>query len=73
MTKHKFSFSLSGLTGRRGAVRVKQAPAADERRSRFDAELQKGVDDAEQGATKDADEVFDRLETKYRAMSKKRG
>lgn len=68
----KFSFSLSALTGRSAALRAKQAPAADERRSRFDAEVQKGLDDAAAGRVKDADEVFDRLDAKYQAMAKRR-
>jgi len=41
--------------------------------ARFDAEIQKGIDDANAGRVKDADEVFDRLEAKYRAMSQRRG
>ncbi|HEX6073364.1 MAG TPA: hypothetical protein VFY95_10210 [Sphingomicrobium sp.] len=41
--------------------------------AKFDAEIQKGLDDANTGRLKDADEVFDRLEAKYRAMSQRRG
>lgn len=39
--------------------------------ARFDAEIQKGIDDANAGRLKDADEVFDRLEAKYQAMSQR--
>ncbi len=39
--------------------------------TRFDAEIQKGLDDVKRGALKDADEVFDRLEAKYRAISQR--
>jgi antitoxin ParD1/3/4 len=41
--------------------------------AKFDAEIQKGLDDVEAGRLKDADEVFDRLEAKYAAMSLRRG
>ena len=37
--------------------------------AKFDAEIQKGFDDIEAGQLKDADNVFDRLEAKYQAMS----
>jgi predicted transcriptional regulator len=40
--------------------------------AKFDAEIQKGFDDIDAGRLKDADEVFDRLETKYAAMSQRR-
>ncbi len=39
--------------------------------TRFDAEIKKGLDDVKRGALKDADEVFDRLEAKYRAISQR--
>lgn len=41
--------------------------------AKFDAEVQKGFDDIDAGRLKDADEVFDRLEAKYAAMSQRRG
>jgi antitoxin ParD1/3/4 len=41
--------------------------------AKFDVEIQKGLDDTDAGRLKDADEVFDRLEAKYRAMSQARG
>lgn len=41
--------------------------------AKFDAEIQKGLDDVEAGRLVDADIVFDRLEKKYRAMSQSRG
>ena len=40
--------------------------------AKFDAEIQEGFDDIDAGRLKDADEVFDRLEGKYRAMSQRR-
>ena len=36
--------------------------------AKFDAEIQKGLDDAAAGRVKDAEVVFDRLIAKYRAM-----
>jgi predicted transcriptional regulator len=48
---------------------------SDEERAiwaKFDAEIQKGLDDVAAGRLKDADEVFDRLEAKYAAMSRHR-
>jgi antitoxin ParD1/3/4 len=39
--------------------------------ARFDAEIQKGIDSADRGELFDAEEVFDRLERKYRAMAKR--
>lgn len=47
-------------------------PEKQEIWAKFDAEIQKGIDDANAGRLKDADEVFDRLEAKYRAMSQHR-
>lgn len=41
--------------------------------AKFDVEIQKGFDDIDAGRLKDADEVFDRLEAKYAAMSQRRG
>jgi hypothetical protein len=41
--------------------------------ARFDAEIQKGFDDIEAGRLKDADEIFERLEAKYAAMSRHAG
>jgi antitoxin ParD1/3/4 len=35
------------------------------------AEIQKGIDSADRGELVPADEVFDRLEAKYRAMAEK--
>ena len=49
---------------------------SDEERAiwaKFDAEIQKGIDAAKAGRFVDADEFFDRLVAKYRAMSKRRG
>ena len=40
--------------------------------ARFDAEIRKGTDSADQGQVQDAGEVFDRLERKYEAMVAKR-
>lgn len=39
--------------------------------ARFDAEIQKGIDDADAGRTEDADIVFKRLIAKYQAMAEK--
>jgi antitoxin ParD1/3/4 len=39
--------------------------------ARFEAEVQKGIDDADAGRTEDADVVFDRLIAKYKAMAAK--
>lgn len=39
--------------------------------ARFEAEIQKGIDSADRGELYDAEEVFDRLERKYRAMAKR--
>jgi hypothetical protein len=41
--------------------------------SRFDAEIQQVFDDIEAGRLKDADEIFERLEAKYAAMSRHAG
>jgi len=41
--------------------------------TKFDAEVQKGFDDIQAGRLKDADEVFDRLEAKYAAMTRRHG
>ena len=41
--------------------------------AKFDAEIQKGFNDIAAGRIKDADDVFDRLEAKYTAMSQRRG
>ena len=41
--------------------------------AKFDAEIQKSIDDMEAGRLKNADEVFDRLEAKYAAMAQRRG
>lgn len=49
---------------------------SDEERAiwaKFDIEIQKGIDAANAGKVKDADEVFDRLIAKYEAMAKRRG
>ena len=37
--------------------------------ARFEAEIQKGIDSADRGELTDADEVFGRLESKYRRMA----
>lgn len=73
ITKHYFSSFLPGLFGRKSVARAAPARAEDAKRARFDAEIQKGVEAAAEGKVKDADEVFDRLEAKYEAMSKRRG
>ena len=39
--------------------------------ARFEAEIQKGIDDADAGRTEDADVVFKRLIDKYTAMAAK--
>lgn len=44
----------------------------EEAEARFSAELQKGIDAADRGELADADEVFDRLERKYRTMAEQR-
>jgi hypothetical protein len=41
--------------------------------AKFDVEIQKGIDAANAGKLKDADQVFDRLIAKYEAMAKRRG
>lgn len=41
--------------------------------AKFDAEIQRGFDDIAAGRLKDADEVFDRLEAKYAAMTRRAG
>lgn len=73
MTKHTLSSFLPSVFGRNAERRKMPARPVDEKRARFDAEIQKGVDAATEGRVKDADEVFDRLEAKYEAMSKRRG
>lgn len=58
------------------AKRKIDPPTSDKEREiwvKFDAEIQKGIDDANAGRLEDADDVFDRLEEKYRAMSQRRG
>lgn len=40
--------------------------------AKFDAEIQKGLDDVAAGRLRDADEVFDELEARYAAMSRAR-
>ncbi|MET1112860.1 MAG: type II toxin-antitoxin system ParD family antitoxin [Allosphingosinicella sp.] len=40
--------------------------------ARFEAEIQKGIDDADAGRTEDADIVFKRLIDKYEAMAEKK-
>ena len=41
--------------------------------AKFDAEIEKGLADIAAGRLKDADDVFDRLEAKYAAMSRPHG
>jgi predicted transcriptional regulator len=53
--------------------REEMSPKEREIWAKFDAEIRKGFDDIEAGRLKDADEVFDRLEAKYAAMSQRRG
>jgi hypothetical protein len=68
MTKPGF---LSNFFPRRqAALRVNRPSSLHERRASFDAAMQKSIDSAAKGRGKDADEVFDRLEAKYKAMSK---
>ena len=47
---------------------VRLVEEREERLVRFDAEIQKGIDDFEAGRFKSIDEVFDRLTAKYEAM-----
>ena len=57
------------------AKRKPQEEMTDEERAiwaKFDAEIQKGIDDIKHGRLIDADEFFDELEAKYRAMSERR-
>ena len=49
-------------------VQDREARLAD-----FDAAIRRGLDDLAAGRTTPAEEVFDRLERKYRAMIDKRG
>jgi predicted transcriptional regulator len=49
------------------------SPKDRARWAKFDAEIQNGFDDIAAGRLKDADEVFNRLEAKYAAMSQRRG
>jgi antitoxin ParD1/3/4 len=44
----------------------------EKRLAALDAAIERGRADAEAGRTKPAEEVFDRLEAKYRAMAKQR-
>jgi predicted transcriptional regulator len=53
--------------------REDMSPEEREFWAKFDAEIQKGFEDIDAGRLKDADEVFDRLEAKYAAMSQRRG
>ena len=53
--------------------REEMSPREREIWAKFDAEIQKGLDDAEAGRLTDAEEVFDRLDAKYKAMIQKRG
>ena len=39
--------------------------------ARFDAEIMKGIDDADAGRTKPAEEVLERLHRKYQSMAAK--
>jgi hypothetical protein len=58
------------------AKRKTREEMTDEERAiwaKFDAEMQKGLDDVKHGRLIDADEFFDKLEAKYRAMSERRG
>jgi len=57
----------------RSRARNEMSPEEREIWARFDAEIQKGLDDVEAGRLKEAEEVFDRLEAKYAAMSHARG
>jgi antitoxin ParD1/3/4 len=54
----------------RESLRLLQEQEAAE--ERFRAAIQKGIDAADRGELVDADEVFDRLERKYRAMAEQR-
>ncbi len=44
----------------------------DRRRAELDAELQKGLDSLDHGEGIPAEEVFDRLDEKYRKMAERR-
>ena len=47
---------------------VRMIQEREARLAALDASIGRGLADAEAGRTKPADEVFDRLESKYRAM-----
>jgi predicted transcriptional regulator len=53
-------------------LRDEMSPEEREIWAKFDAEIQKGIDDARAGRLIDAEEFFDELEAKYRAMSQRR-
>jgi antitoxin ParD1/3/4 len=55
----------------REGVRLIQEREA--RLAALDASISRGLSDAEAGRTRPAGDVFDRLETKYRAMASPRG
>jgi predicted transcriptional regulator len=52
--------------------RDEMSPEDREVWARFDAEVREGFEDIQAGRLKDADELFDRLEAKYAAMSHRR-
>lgn len=54
-------------------TREQMSPKEREIWAKFDAEIQKGLDAAEAGDVKDAEEVFARLIAKYDAMSRPAG
>ena len=59
----------NGRYGSRSEVLREGVRLGQEREAKwahFDAEIQKGIDSADRGELTDADEVFDRLERKYR-------
>ena len=56
------------------AKRKPDAELTDHERAiwaKFDAEIQKGLDDVEAGRLTDAEDVFDRLDAKYLAMARR--
>ena len=55
-----------------GGARSELLEEREKRRKVFDAAIVQGRADAKAGRTKPAEEVFDRLEPKYREMAKQR-
>jgi antitoxin ParD1/3/4 len=55
-----------------GSERSELLEAREKRRKVFDASISRGLAAAKAGRTKPAEEVFDRLEAKYREMARQR-